>query len=260
VYAEQGFGDTLQFCRYVPLLAATARVILEVPKPLLRLLSALPGVSQAVATGDPLPDFDLYCPLVDLPLAFGTTVATIPNQVPYLQADPDQVTLWRQRVEGLPGLRVGMVWSGAPRPELPKVDNVDHRRSIPLKQLAPLGQVPGVSLVSLQKGDRATQAKLPPPSLTIADWTEELDDFAVTAALIEALDLVISVDTSVAHLAGALGKPVWVLSRYDACWRWLRDRTDSPWYPTAKLFRQPVAGDWASVIAEVTIALRRCAP
>jgi hypothetical protein len=138
--------------------------------------------------------------------------------------------------------------------------NADRRRSTTLEQFGPLGLVPGVSLVSLQKGPAAAQTKTSSPGLTIADWTEELDDFADTAALIDNLDLVISVDTSVVHLTGALGKPVWVLNRFDACWRWLRARSDSPWYPTARLFRQPSQGDWASVINDVVAALRGWTP
>jgi hypothetical protein len=260
LHAEQGFGDTLQFCRYAPLVARTADVVLEVPRPLLRLLSTLPGVSRIVASGDPLPHFDLHCPLLSLPLAFGTTLADLPNHVPYLRADPVHVTAWRQRLAPLPGIRVGLVWSGNPRLDIPLANRIDRRRSTTLDRLAPLGEIPGVSLVSLQKGDFRAQSTTPPPGLAIADWTDELDDFADTAALIEALDLVISVDTSVVHLAGALGKPVWVLNRYDACWRWLRDRGDSPWYPTARLFRQPTPGDWDGMIAEVVAALRHWQP
>ncbi len=259
VHAEQGFGDTLQFCRYATLLARTATVILEVPRPLVRLLSTVAGVSRVIALDDPLPDFDAHCPMLSLPLACGTTVETIPGDVPYLRADPAQAASWRKRVSNLPGLKVGLVWSGAPRPGQPTANRIDRRRSTSLDRLAPIAQVPGVSLVSLQKGDAGAQARISASGIAIADWTEELDDFADTAALVEALDLVISVDTSVAHLVGALGKPVWVLNRHDACWRWLRDRTDSPWYPTARLFRQPVPGDWASVVTDVVTALRQLA-
>jgi hypothetical protein len=183
--------------------------------------------------------------------------------VPYLAADPTAAAAWRERLAALPGLRVGLCWAGNPRPDQPSAYATDRRRSIPLARYAPLAQVAGAHFVSLQKGNPATQTATPPAGLRIHDWTHELTDFADTAALIEALDLVITVDTSVAHLAGALGKKVWILNRFDSCWRWLTERNDSPWYPTARLFRQPQPGDWDSVIREVVAALRdmvRAAP
>jgi len=260
LHGEQGYGDMLQFCRYAPLVAALAgpgaNVVLEVPIHLARLLRTMPGPQLVIPQTEAPPAFDVHCPLLSLPLALGTTLETIPAVVPYLFADPDQERAWRIRLAALPGLRVGLVWGGNPRPDDPVATAIDPRRSIALARLAPLGAVPGVSFVSLQKGDRATEAKAPPPGMVLHDWTDELWDFADTAALIAGLDLVISVDTSVVHLAGALGKPVWVLNRYDACWRWLHGRTDSPWYPTARLFGQPSYGDWDSVIAEVAAALR----
>jgi len=269
LHGEQGFGDVLQFCRYAPLVAALgapdggatgaatpANVVLEVPYLLARLIRSMPGPQRVIARNEPTSEFDLHCPLLSLPLALGTTLETIPASIPYLAADPDQERAWRIRLAGLPGLRVGLVWAGNPRAGIPAASAIDRRRSIALARLAPLGAVPGVSFVSLQKGDRGAEAKAPPPGLALHDWTDELWDFADTAALIAGLDLVISVDTAVVHLAGALGKPVWVLNRYDACWRWLHGRTDSPWYPTARLFRQSSYGDWDSVIAEVAAALR----
>jgi tetratricopeptide (TPR) repeat protein len=256
VSAEQGLGDTLQFCRYLPLLGARANVVLGVPRPLARLLSGLPGVSRVVATGDTLPPFDAWISMMSLPLAFRSTLATIPAAVPYLHADPEQVAFWRARLGSLPGRKVGLVWAGSPRPELPHARAIDRRRSITIGHYAPLADIPGISLISLQKGDAAAQARTPPTGMVLHDWTDELDDFADTAALVEALDLVISVDTSVVHLTGALGRPIWVLNRYDQCWRWLRDRTDSPWYPTARLFRQTTPGDWTDVIRDVADALR----
>ena len=163
---------------------------------------------------------------------------------------------WRSRLAGLPGLRVGLVWAGNPRKERALLNLTDARRSIPLVLLGgALARVPGVTFISLQKGDGAEQAADLSPELDLHDWTGELNDFADTAALIEALDLVITVDTSVAHLAGALGKRVWVMNRFDSCWRWMLDRTDSPWYPTLHLFRQPALGDWDSVVAAVRAAL-----
>ena len=256
LHAEQGLGDTLQFCRYVPLVAAKADVVLEVPAPLVRLLGGLPGVRVVVAQGDVLPAFDLQCPLLSLPLAFGTTVKTIPGTVPYLKAEPKAVAVWRRKLKPLEGRRVGLVWAGRARANSASLHAVDRRRSMKLADFAPLAEVPGVAFVSLQKGPDVEQVRPTPAGMVLHDWTEELEDFADTAALVAALDLVITVDTSVAHLAGALGKPVWVLNRFDACWRWLDGRADSPWYPSARLFRQRVAGDWGTVVAEVAAALR----
>ena len=156
----------------------------------------------------------------------------------------------------MPGRKVGLVWAGAPRVAEPNANATDRRRSITLKHYAPLAAIPGLCLISLQKGEAAAQARTPPEGMVLHDWTDELHDFADTAALVEALDLVISVDTSAVHLTGALGKPVWVLNRYDQCWRWLLDRIDSPWYPTARLFRQQSPGDWHGVIRAVAAALR----
>jgi hypothetical protein len=185
----------------------------------------------------------------------GTTLETIPAQVPYLHADPERSATWRKRLAALPGRKVGLVWAGAPRPEDPQSNAADRWRSITLAHYAPLASIPGLCLISLQKGDAAAQAQTPPDGMALHDWTGELDDFADTAALVEALDLVISVDTSVVHLAGGLGKPVWVLNRFDQCWRWLTGRTDSLWYPSARLFRQREPGNWDGVIEQVRRAL-----
>jgi tetratricopeptide (TPR) repeat protein len=254
IHAEQGFGDTLQFCRYVPLLTSEARVILEVPQPLVRLLSRLPGVEQVVPHGEPLPAFDMHCPMLSLPYAFGTTRDDIPNRVPYLAVDPSQSAIWRQRLASLPGLRVGVAWSGNSRPSHRAANATDRRRSIPFDRFAQLLGVPGISFVSLQKDAGPDRSALP-AGITLHDWMHELDDFADTAALMAALDLVVTVDTAIVHLAGALAKPVWLLNRFDTCWRWLLDRSDSPWYPTLRQFRQPSPGDWDSVVADVRAAL-----
>ena len=257
IHAEQGFGDTLQFCRYVPLAAAKGlRVILEVPQPLARLLRSLPGVDRLVTCGETLPQFDLHCPMLSMPLALGTTITTIPSDVPYLYADPAQVAAWQTRLAALekPGPRIGLVWAGNPRNQLLLLAAVDRRRSIAPDLLAPLFALPGLQFFSLQKDGPA-----PPEHFALMDFMGEMEDFADTAALIANLDLVISVDTSVAHLAGALGKPVWLLDRFDACWRWLVGRHDSPWYPGLRLFRQPQPGDWTSVLAEVASELRNLA-
>jgi len=262
--AEQGLGDTIQFCRYAPLAAERgARVVLEVPPPLTRLLSRLDGVAEMVVQGEALPAFDYYCPLMSLPLAFKTTLTSIPAAVPYLAAERDKVLSWRDRLGPRRRLRVGLVWAGGHRPRQSECWSVNQRRNIPLAQLAPLA-LPDVEYVSLQKGE-AAQFELTqllargwdgPP---IADFTPLLHDFSDTAALVENLDLVISVDTSTAHLAGALGKPVWILNRFDTCWRWLIDREDSPWYPTATLYRQRARGDWDGVVARMARDLERLA-
>ena len=256
LHADQGYGDTLQFCRYVPLVAAGARTILEVHAPLARLLSRLPGITEIVTQGERLPSFDLHCPLMSLPRLVGTTLDTIPGSTRYLTADPGLVPQWRERLADLDGLRVGIVWAGSEKLGFPKLIVMDRRRSIALDTMAPLAEVAGASFVSLQKGGPAAQAANPPRGMVLHDFTADLRDFADTAALIDGLDLVISVDTAVAHLAGALGKPVWLLNRFDACWRWLQNRNDSPWYPTLRQFRQPSPGDWTSVIQAVRDALQ----
>jgi tetratricopeptide (TPR) repeat protein len=259
LHAEQGFGDTIQFCRYAPLVASKARVILAAPRPLLRLLRSLPGVEQVVVQGE-LPDFDLHCPLMSLPRVFGTKLETIPATVPYLSAETTRVAAWRQRVAGLQGVRVGLVWaSNVDQSQLPAGVLYRRRKSITLEHFARFADVPGVSFVSMQTGAAASQTRSPPRGLRIHDWTDEIEDFADTAALIEALDLVISIDTSAAHLAGALGNPVWLLNHFDTCWRWLRGRDDSPWYPTLRQFRQPAPGDWDSPLTAARAALMRLA-
>jgi Flp pilus assembly protein TadD len=254
LHAEQGFGDTLQFCRYAPLLAAAgAQVVLEAPAALCRLLSSLAGVAAVIPWGETLPPFDLHCPLMSLPLAFGTTIETIPAEMPYLHAGATEVAAWREVVAAIPGLRIGLVWGGSSRIGQPHAVAIDRRRSLPLAALAPLADVRGCSFVSLQLGPPACQA--PPPGLVLHDFTHRFGDFASTAALVAVLDLVITVDTAVAHLAGALGKPVWLLNRFDTCWRWLLDRDDSPWYPTLRQFRQPAPGDWRTPVARIAAAL-----
>lgn len=256
LHAEQGFGDTLQFCRYVPLVAARgARVVLEVGRPLRRLLTTLDGAAQVISGDDPTPGCDVHCPLLSLPLAFGTTLNTIPPPAP-LRPDREQMAHWQQHLASLPGRRVGLVWEGSSLKRHPEGRAADRRRSITLSHFAPLGTIPGSSFVSLQTGTAAAQTAAPPSGLAVHDFTTELTDFADTAAVIMALDLVITVDTAVAHLAGTLGKPVWILIQFDADWRWLLNRTDSPWYPSARLFRQSSFGDWNGVITEVAAALR----
>jgi tetratricopeptide (TPR) repeat protein len=251
LYAEQGLGDALQFVRYVPLVEQRGgRIILECQAELQRLFQTIAGRCQIVARGQPLGAFDLHCPLLSLPRVFGTTLANVPNDVPYLHADAEEAGRWRSRLaEHSPLVKVGLGWAGNPR------NRTDRSRSINLARLAPLGQVPGVRFFSLQKGAAAAEAKTPPHGMELVDWTEDLKDFADTAALIAKLDLVIAVDTAVAHLAGAMGRPVWTLLPFVPDWRWLLEREDSPWYPSMRLFRQPSVGDWDSVIARVAEAL-----
>ena len=250
LHGVHGFGDTMQFCRYVPLVVERgARVILEVQPPLRELMGTLPGAAQIVTRGEPLPDFDLHCPLLSLPLAFGTRSATIPSQTPYLRASPQEVTDWNARLGPRQRPRVGLAWSG--RPE----HNNDHNRSMRLSTLlSPLAGF-DVAYVSLQPEVRADDASVLQGRGDILHFGEELKTYADTAALIANLDLVISVDTSVAHLAGTLAKPVWILLPFIPDWRWLLDREDSPWYPTARLFRQDETRGWDSVMARVHAAL-----
>ncbi len=258
VHAEQGFGDTLQFCRYAGLAAERGlRVIVEVQPALARLCRSLRGVAQVIARGAPLPAFDLHCPMLSLPLALGTTLATVPGATPYLHADADQVEAWRTRLAAMddPRPRIGLVWAGNPRKLLPVWEALARRRSIAPERFAPLFQVSGAHFFSLQKDGPAAPSEFP-----LTDVMAEMTDFADTAALIANLDLVISVDTAVAHLAGALGKPVWVLDLYDPCWRWMLGREDSPWYPTLRLFRQPDPGNWQAVIERVAAELRDVMP
>jgi tetratricopeptide (TPR) repeat protein len=249
LHAEQGLGDTIQFCRYAPLFAKRgARVILEVQRPLRELMSVVPGVAQVVAKGDELPSFDLHCPLLSLPLAFGTNRATIPSHTPYLHPPPSAATNWDIRLGSRPRPRIGLVWSGRP------MHKNDHNRSVGFGELLPLLDFEA-TFVGLQHEVRAEDAAVLRGRSDLVDLGGELRDFADTAAVIENLDLVISVDTSVAHLAGALGKPVWVLLPFVPDWRWLLDCDDSPWYPTARLFRQDETRRWDRVIARVRAAL-----
>ncbi len=249
LHVDQGLGDTLQFCRFVPRLAAEAAlVVLEVQAPLVRLMRRSFGV-PVIAQGDWHVPVDCHCNLIDMPGVLGLGLADIPAEVPYLQADPAR---WRDRLAAVPGRRVGLVWAGDARIGQLHNTRVDRRRSMRAAQLAGLAGCEGVSLISLQKGPPADQAGDVPG---LIDWTAELRDFADTADLVAGLDLVITVDTSVVHLAGGLGVPVWLLNRCDTCWRWGVEREDSPWYPTLRQFRQAVPGDWPGVVARVRAAL-----
>ncbi|MBV9985355.1 tetratricopeptide repeat protein [Bradyrhizobium sp.] len=245
LHAEQGFGDTIQFARFAALAAARGiDVVLEVQPALAPLLGGLFGLQVIAAGRDPLPPFDRHCPLLSLPRVFATTLASIPSGVPYIIAPADRIAAWAPRLPG-DGLRVGLAWSGHP-------DNVrDHERSIPFARLAPLTAIPGARFVSLQKDIRATDADDARRCGNVIDLGGGLRDFADTAAIVAQLDLVITVDTAVAHLAGAMGKPVWVLLPRVPDFRWLLDRATSPWYPSARLFRKGQTDTWDDVIAGV---------
>ncbi len=257
LHAEQGFGDTLQFCRYaLPAAARGLQVVMEVQPTLVRLLRSLPRVDRVLAHGEALPDFDFHCPLLSMPLAVGTTLENIPTATAYLRPDPAQAEAWRTRLAAMAGrgLRIGLAWAGDPRPTDRAGSEVARRRSIAPERLAPLFEVRDARFFSLQKAGPPAPAAFP-----LTDFLHEMADFADTAALIANLDLVISVDTAMAHLAAALGRPVWLLDRHDPCWRWLAGRRDSPWYPTLRIYRQPQPGDWDTVLAELVLDLRALA-
>jgi tetratricopeptide (TPR) repeat protein len=244
VRAEQGLGDTIQFCRHVPLVAADGRLIFEVQPGLKRLMSCLPGVAQLVTVGEMLPRFDLHCPLLSLPRLLGNAGM----QVPYLTVEPDHVSAWRERL-GTGGYRIGIAWQGNP------TSAAERGRSVPLHHFTPLAQVPGVRLISLQKQHGLEQLHAVPAELRIETLGEDFDAgpdaFIDTAALMQSLDLVITSDTSVAHLAGALGRPVWVALKHVPDWRWLLEGDGMAWYPTMRLFRQTERGDWQGVFARI---------
>jgi tetratricopeptide (TPR) repeat protein len=251
LHTEQGFGDAVQFIRYFPMAEQRGgKIILECQAELYRLFQIMAGTRQIVVRGQPLPAFDFHCPLLSLPWVFRTTLSSIPHAVPYLHPDAEDVRRWQNRLaEYRSSVKVGLAWAGR------ATHRNDRNRSIKLASLAPLAGISGVRFFSLQKGDAAAEAKFAPSGMELVDFTDELKDFAETAALIENLDLVISVDTAVVHLAGAMGKGVWVLVPFPPDWRWLLDRADSPWYPTMRLFRQETPGDWDGVIRRVAAEL-----
>ena len=266
VFSEQGLGDGIQFMRYAAMVKQRtgAKVILEVNFPLHRLAKkSFVGVDDVICMGEQMPHVDYAISMMSLPMILGTnTIEDIPSASQYLSADLVAVSNWARRLTILPtnNLRVGLCWSGMSRDNQPDAKAVDARRSVTLSQMAELGKVKGVTWVSLQKGPAAEQAKTPPDGMTLGVFTHQLDDFYETAALIENLDLVITVDTAVAHLSGALGVPTWMLSRYDGCWRWgTNDQKSTPWYEEMRIFRQPTWGDWPSVMKEVATELEQLA-
>jgi hypothetical protein len=252
IHTDEGLGDSIQFVRYVPMVAALgARVILVVEDALCPLLSGLTGVWQCLPkSAGTMPAFDMYCPMASLPLAFGTKLETIPSATPYLPASAEsRLQAWEDRLGPHDRLRVGLIWSGNPK------HKNDYNRSIPLRMLARILDV-DATFVSVQKDARPDDRATLLERSEIVDLTAHLTDFAETAALLSCLDLVITVDTSVAHLAGALGRPTWILLPYTPDYRWLLDRDDSPWYPTVRLFRQNETRDYASVLDQVRDQLR----
>ncbi len=245
VHAEQGLGDAIQFARYLPILARSGiRVVLRCQPPLGDIMRTVEGISEVTTGKEALPRFDEHVPLLGLPHRLGTALDSIPQNVPYCFANDHKVNAWRARIKPTTRKRIGVAGAGNPRH--PR----DRQRSIDSALLAPLAQCQSVDFFSLQRDWRG-----PKPPLPMQDFTHELHDLSDTAALMSNLDLVISVDTSLAHLAGALGRPVWTLIAFAPDWRWMRDRSDTPWYPTMRLFRQPAQSDWPSVINQVRDAL-----
>ena len=245
---EQGLGDTLQFCRYVCLLErAGAKVLFAPQKSLRRLMRSLSATVEIVDEADPALAFDVHCPLLSLPLAFKTDLASIPGKSPYLGVEDGLVERWRERI-GRHGFKIGICWQGA-------TSKIDAGRSFPLAALHPIARLPGVRLISLHKGAGEAQLQSLPEGMTVetlgADFDAGPDAFLDSAAVMKNLDLVISSDTAIAHLAGALAVPVWIALKHVPDWRWMLDRADSPWYPTARLFRQRVRDDWSDVFVEI---------
>jgi hypothetical protein len=257
--AEQGFGDTIHFVRYARLLKQRgARVVLAAQPALGRLLASAADLDELFLFGsaDALPRCDFYLPLMSAPLALGTTASTIPRDVPYLAADPALIDRWRQELAEIEGFKIGIVWQGA------RDYRFDHQRSIPLADFAPLARLPGVRLISLQKGFGSEQMSA--IDFPVLDLSGRLDEvagpFMDTAAVIRNLDLVVTANTAIAHLAGALGAPVWLALQHAPDWRWLEGREDSPWYPTMRIFRQTAPGRWADVFQRIAAAVQARGP
>jgi len=250
LHAEQGLGDTIQFARYASMLANTgARVVLEVQAELKSLFANMPGIASCHARGEPLPAYDVQCPLGSLPLALKTTAETVPAPIPYVTADPERMAKWRPAIDKLPGKRVALTWAG-------HAHHVnDMNRSIPLETLEPLLAQPGISFVGIQHELRETDGEILARHPQVTNLGTQFTDMADTAAVLSLVDLVIAVDTSVAHLAAAMGRPTWVLLPFTPDWRWTLTGARSPWYPQARLFRQPAIGDWSAVVANLRGAL-----
>ena len=246
LWAEQGLGDTIQFIRYAPAVARRGgRVVVACPRPLVRILTSCPGVAQVIPEGTEQLDCACQAPLMSLPRIFGTALKTIPSSIPYLTADPGLLALWSDVLGRFDGFKVGIAWQGNPD------HKKDRHRSFPLARFEVLASIPGVKLFALQKGPGTEQIEKLAGRLLLTDLAGRLDDFMDTAAVLQNLELVITPDTSLAHLAGALGVPVWVAIPFAADWRWLLARDDTPWYPTMRLFRQRRWGDWDDVFGRM---------
>jgi hypothetical protein len=251
IHDEQGYGDTFQFLRLVPWAKqrSGARVVLEINPETLPLAQRSPlGIDTLIPNGALPPAFDVHCELMSLPMALRLQLSDLPGRLPYLAADPARLARWRQRLAGLQRPIVALAWAGRPN------HHNDANRSMPLAVLAPLA-LPGVSFVAIQKGPAAAQAATPPAGMALTSLSDEIADFDDTAAILSEVDLLVSVDSSPVHLAGALDRPAWVMLPFVPDWRWLEGRSDTPWYPRHRLFRQPRRGDWPAVMAEVAGAL-----
>ena len=242
LHAEQGLGDSIQLVRFIPQIAALgARIILQVPTSLTSVFDTLPGIDVLIGDGEPLPHFDFHCPLMSLPLALGTTLQTIPSAEGYIHPDPTKLAAWSARIGRKTRQRIGLVWSGS------TIHKNDRNRSVPFSTLAPLLSL-NADWVCLQKEVRETDRQAMSAFPQLRFFGDDLNDFGETAALLATVDLVIAVDTSVAHLAGAMGKPCWILLPFAVDWRWLLEREDSPWYSSVRLFRQRAHGGWMAVV------------
>lgn len=249
IHDEQGFGDTFQFLRLMPHVKARsqAKVVLEISTEALSFAQRMEGIDQIITRGTLPPPFQIHCEMMSLPRALGLKMSDLPGPIPYLKPDPARVDYWRLKLKDYPRPLVALVWGGRPTP--------DPKRSIPLATLAPLA-MKGVTFLSLQIGPMAAEAKTPPAGMNLVDLSAEIASFDDTAAILSIADLLISIDSAPVHLAGALGRPAWVLLQYVADWRWFSDREDSPWYPTLRLFRQPKRGDWEGAVTRVAQELR----
>jgi len=254
LHAEQGLGDTIQFCRYAKLVKSKgAKVVLEVPKALLGLLSGLEGVDEFVEKGKALPVFDYHCPLMSLPLAFKTALESIPNKIPYIQSNISNQNKWQERIGGA-GFKVAICWQGSTK------GKVDVGRSFPVSLFERLAKIDGVRLISLQKNEGVEQLKSLPVGMSVETLPDDFDSgenaFLDSAAVMRCVDLVITSDTALTHLAGALGVKTWLPLKYVPDWRWMLDRSDSPWYPNHRLFRQKTSDDWIGVFKEMETELK----
>ena len=254
VHDEQGFGDTFQFLRLLPAVKerSKARIVLQIRPEQQSFAKRMPGVDRVILQGELPPAFDMHCHLMTLPMAMEMQISDLPGKIPYLAVSPSRLRKWQKRLADLPRPIVGLVWAGRPS------HLNDVNRSMTLDQLGPLG-MDGVSFVSIQKGEGAKQADTPPAGMNMVNLSDEIEDFEDTAAILTVIDLLISVDSSPVHLAGALDRPAWVMLPFVPDWRWFLDRDDSPWYPSLRLFRQSRRGDWSDVVARMAAELRKMA-